>query len=263
MVDSEGGSISGDPAPAPAVRIESVIKSYGDRHVLRNVSAEFRRGEISVILGSSGSGKSTLLRAIAGLTTIDEGKISIDGQLVTDGESVTESWASERRKIGMVFQNYTLWPHLNVRRNLTLAPRKILKLPTEELHQKTLSALASVGMSDYLEAMPLQLSGGQRQRVAIARALMMSPEVLLCDEITSALDPPVAADVLGVLTELRDSNSLCVVLVTHDMSFAAKAADRLLFFHEGNMKLYPGFADAKADKENTELQRFLAASAIN
>lgn len=259
----ENISSKADAAHLPgAVEVRSVNKSYGSHVVLDDVSARFERRQVTTLLGRSGSGKSTLLRAMAGLTQIDSGSILVDGDVVARDSDWTDRWQQQRRKIGMVFQSYTLWPHLSVEKNLTLAPRKVLKMHGDELQTRARAALESVGMSRYLGSMPEHLSCGQRQRVAIARALMMSPEVLLCDEITSALDPPVAADVLAVLLDLRDNNDLCVVLVTHDMAFAARAADRLIFFTGGTLRDYSSFQEAKVDGTNVELQEFLSAVAV-
>jgi len=139
----------------------------------------------------------------------------------------------ERAQIGMVFQNYTLWPHMNVCDNLALAPRQVLRESKNNIHKRAKVALAEVGMAQYFESRCSQLSGDERQRVAIARALMMRPKLILCDEITSALDPPVAAEVLGVLTKLKQEEGIGCVIVTHDMAFAAKAAVRVVFFEDG------------------------------
>jgi polar amino acid transport system ATP-binding protein len=218
-----------------------------------------RKGDITVVIGKSGSGKSTLLRAIAGLTDPDDGQIDIDGETVFSEGQRTKEWAAASAEIGMVFQAYTLWPHMNVLDNLTLAPRKRLKLSATEARDRAEVALKEVGMGHHILSRSTQLSGGERQRVAIARALMMRPKLLLCDEITSALDPPVAAEVLDVLRRLKEEDGIAVALVTHDMAFASKAADRVVFFHEGEIAVN-STPDAAFDNcDNAELRKFVEA----
>ncbi|MFT8356205.1 amino acid ABC transporter ATP-binding protein [Bifidobacterium aquikefiri] len=247
----------------PIVSVQGLNKAYGSRIILKSVSCDFYRGQIVVIVGRSGSGKSTLLRTIAGLTELDDGTITIDNELVCDGDESTDQWDEQRRKIGMIFQSYTLWPHLSVYKNLALAPRKVLKLSESDIRAQAQRSLEAVGMEQYIDSMPSTLSGGQRQRVAIARALMMNPQVLLCDEITSALDPPVAADVLAVLTKLKERQNMAIILVTHDMSFAARAADKVLFFSAGEITTYGSFNDARNHRENKELQTFINAITVS
>lgn len=234
-------------------------KSFHGRPILRHVDFEMKAGDITVIIGKSGSGKSTLLRALAGLTDPDEGEIVMDGQVVFADGTRTSEWNKVRADVGMVFQSYTLWPHMNVLDNLTLAPRKQLNMNAAEARQRAEVALAEVGMGDHLLSSPSQLSGGERQRVAIARALMMKPKLLLCDEITSALDPPVAAEVLEVLRRLKEDEGIAVALVTHDMAFASKAADRVVFFHNGEIAVNASPAEAFDQCDNPELKRFVDA----
>ncbi|MFC9502855.1 amino acid ABC transporter ATP-binding protein [Streptomyces sp. NPDC057002] len=213
-----------------------VSKSFHGRQVLKEADFRIGSGEIAVLIGKSGSGKSTLLRVIAGLEEPDAGDIHLDGQPVVQEGEYQEAWKELRGQIGMIFQNYTLWPHMNVLDNLTLAPRQVLGESRAQLLERAEQALTEVGMARHLRSRCTQLSGGERQRVAIARALMMRPRLLLCDEITSALDPPVAAEVLGVLTKLKQEENIACVIVTHDMAFASKAADRLCFFEDGVIK---------------------------
>jgi polar amino acid transport system ATP-binding protein len=241
------------------VSIRNMSKAFGEATVLDKVDCDFRAGEITVIIGRSGSGKSTLLRAIAGLTETDSGTMDFDGTRVLEDGAHTERWKAARSTIGMIFQSYTLWPHMNVLRALTFAPRIVMKKSKSELKELARAALDEVGMGDYLESKPHQLSGGQRQRVAIARALMMRPRLLLCDEITSALDPPVAAEVLGVLSRLKRDDGIGVVLVTHDMAFAAKAADRVLFFDNGRIVVDETPTAAFENSGNKELRAFVDA----
>lgn len=216
------------------VSARGLEKSFGDRMILKRVDFDMLVGDITVIIGKSGSGKSTLLRAIAGLTDPDDGSIMFDGEIVFADQQRTPMWHEVDSHIGMIFQSYTLWPHMDVAKNLTLAPRKKLGISESEAMERAKRSLQEVGMSEHLHSRPSQLSGGERQRAAIARALMMEPKLLLCDEITSALDPPVAAEVLGVLQRLKQDEGIAVALVTHDMAFASKAADRVVFFHEGS-----------------------------
>lgn len=243
----------------PLVTARGLQKSFGDRMILKNVDFDMRAGDITVIIGKSGSGKSTLLRAIAGLTDPDCGTMTIDGKVVFEDEERTDDWEEAEATVGMVFQSYTLWPHMDVLANLTLAPRKRLGLSADEARARAEVALAEVGMAPHLRSRPSQLSGGERQRVAIARALMMKPKLLLCDEITSALDPPVAAEVLEVLRRLKQEEGIAVALVTHDMAFASKAADRVVFFHEGEIAVNTTPHEAFNNCQDPNLEKFVAA----
>jgi polar amino acid transport system ATP-binding protein len=234
-------------------------KSFHGRQILRNVDFEMKAGDITVIIGKSGSGKSTLLRAMAGLTDPDEGEIIMDGRVVFAEGKRTSDWNDVKSEVGMVFQSYTLWPHMNVLENLTLAPRKQLGMGAAEARKRAEIALEEVGMADHILSTPSKLSGGERQRVAIARALMMKPKLLLCDEITSALDPPVAAEVLEVLRRLKEDEGIAVALVTHDMAFASKAADRVVFFHNGEIAVNASPTEAFERSDNEDLQRFVDA----
>lgn len=234
-------------------------KSFGDRVVMKNIDFDMLAGDITVIIGKSGSGKSTLLRAIAGLTEPDDGRITFDGEVVFEETKRTEQWKHVDQHVGMIFQSYTLWPHMDVLKNLTLAPLKRLGITKSEALERAKRALAEVGMSDHLYSRPNQLSGGERQRVAIARALMMQPKLLLCDEITSALDPPVAAEVLDVLRRLKEDEGIAIALVTHDMAFASKAADRVVFFHEGEIAVNATPDEAFNKNDNPHLKAFVDA----
>lgn len=241
------------------VHATGLVKEFHGNRVLDGVDFDVASGEICVIIGKSGSGKSTLLRAIAGLEEPDDGDVSIDGKLVRSGGRRTKDWDHGAAQVGMVFQSYTLWPHMNVLENLTLAPRKVLKLSATEAEARAETALAEVGMAHHIRSRSTQLSGGERQRVAIARALMMRPRVLLCDEITSALDPPVAAEVLGVLARLKDEEGLALCLVTHDMAFASKAADRVVFFSNGRIAVDTTPHNAFHQCDNPDLKAFVDA----
>lgn len=241
------------------VEARGLQKSFGARKILRNVDFQMNKGDITVIIGKSGSGKSTLLRALAGLTDPDDGEIVVDGQTVFAEQQRTKLWDGVRSEVGMVFQAYTLWPHMNVLDNLVLAPRKVRGANASESRDRAESALAEVGMAHHILSRPTQLSGGERQRVAIARALMMKPKLLLCDEITSALDPPVAAEVLDVLRRLKEEDGIAVALVTHDMAFASKAADRVVFFHDGEIAVNATPEAAFDNCDNQDLKKFVDA----
>ena len=216
------------------IKIDNVYKRFGDLEVLSGVTTEFNAGEVSVILGPSGSGKSTLLRCINRLEDIQGGRIWLDGEDVTDKHSRV-SITDLRTRVGMVFQSFNLFPHLTVLKNLTIGPIKVQKLRNDEaLRKRALDTLAKVGLADRADAYPDQLSGGQKQRVAIARGLMMNPEVLLFDEVTSALDPERVKDVLVTMKELADSGYTMIV-VTHEMGFAREVADKVIFMENGNI----------------------------
>jgi polar amino acid transport system ATP-binding protein len=251
------------PPGTPLVHAQNLRKEFHGRPVLDGVDFDVAAGQVNVIIGKSGSGKSTLLRVIAGLEEPEDGDVTIDGKLVRSQGKRTEDWEYGAAKVGMVFQSYTLWPHMNVLENMTLAPRKILKMPADEAETRAHTALSEVGMEQHIRSRSTQLSGGERQRVAIARALMMRPEVLLCDEITSALDPPVAAEVLGVLARLKEEEGLAVCLVTHDMAFASKAADRVVFFLNGRIAVDASPEAAFNQSENAELKAFVDAVRID
>ena len=212
-----------------------ISKYFGQRCVLREVDFEVTPGEMLVVMGKSGSGKSTLLRVIAGLAQPETGELDISGLTVIKEGKHLDGWATQRRLVGMVFQQYTLWPHMSVYKNLALGPRRVLRQPESEIRSRAEAALDEVGLRDRMHSRPSELSGGQRQRVAIARALMMQPRVMLCDEITSALDPPIASGVLNILTNLARNDGIACVIVTHDMAFASKAADRVMFVEDGQI----------------------------
>jgi polar amino acid transport system ATP-binding protein len=181
------------------------------------------------------------------------------GKRIMEGGDRTDDYPTAISAVGMVFQTYTLWPHMNVRDNLTLAPRKVLKMAKSEAEDRAQIALREVGMEQHYNSRTTALSGGERQRVAIARALMMRPHLLLCDEITSALDPPVAAEVLSVLTRLKSEEGIGIILVTHDMAFASKAADRIAFFVDGKIAVDAPPEEAFGRSDNKELRAFVDA----
>ncbi len=206
-----------------------VQKYFGDFHALKNINLEVPRGQVVVVLGPSGSGKSTLCRTINRLETIEEGEIAIDGvTLPEEGKEL----ARLRSDVGMVFQQFNLFPHMTIKDNVTLGPIKVRKLGKDKAGELAMQLLERVGIANQAEKYPAQLSGGQQQRVAIARALAMRPKVMLFDEPTSALDPEMVNEVLDVMADLA-KEGMTMVCVTHEMGFARKAADRVLFMDEG------------------------------
>ena len=201
-------------------------KAFEDKTVLQDVSLGVRRGEAVVVVGPSGCGKSTLLRCLNGLESVDGGEILLDGQIISGQK---KNLHLIRQRVGMVFQSYDLFPHMNVLGNLLLGPTRALKRPSKEVEAEAMAALARVGLADRAHALPRQLSGGQKQRVALVRAMLMHPEVLLLDEITAALDPEMVREVLDVVLELARSG-MTMVIVTHEMRFAEAVADRVVFW---------------------------------
>ena len=215
------------------IKTQDLCKYYnGDKiKALDGVTAEIKKGEVVVIIGPSGSGKSTYLRSLNLLELPTSGQIVFEGIDITDPKTNINL---HRQKMGMVFQQFNLFPHMNVLKNLTIAPTKLLKMKKEEAEEKAITLLKRVGLSDRAEAYPAQLSGGQKQRVAIVRALMMSPDVMLFDEPTSALDPEMVGEVLDVMKELAMSG-MTMVVVTHEMGFAREVADRVIFMCDGKI----------------------------
>ena len=215
----------------PVVRLEGVRKSFGDNLVLDGIDLSVSTGEVLVVIGPSGSGKSTLLRCVNLLEPVDSGRIFFEGEELTRrGVDLPEV----RQRIGIVFQQFNLFPHLRVMDNLTLAARRIKKMPKAEAEQRASELLAQVGLEDKASSYPHQLSGGQQQRVAIARALVMRPHVMLFDEVTSALDPELVGEVLVVMRDLA-RDGMTMLVVTHEMQFAREVGDRLIFMDEGRI----------------------------
>ena len=216
-------------AAGPLVELAGVGKAFGDNVVLDGIDLQIARGEALVVAGPSGSGKSTLLRCINGLESIDAGSISFDGQPVSgSGRELSRL----RAEIGMVFQQFNLFPHMTVERNVSLAPVKVKGVPEEEARRRARELLARVGIPEKANAYPADLSGGQQQRVAIARALAMEPKLMLFDEPTSALDPEMIREVLDVMRDLARSG-MTMVVVTHEMGFAREVCDRIVFIDDG------------------------------
>ena len=218
------------PQDAPLVRITDLHKGYGPHiKVLRGLNIEMKPGERVVVIGPSGGGKSTLLRVVMGLEEIQQGSVTFAGQPYIRAEgNKTRIDTEQRKKIGMVFQHYTLFPHLSILQNLTLAPRKVNGEAKASAETRARAILARFGLEAKAEAYPSQLSGGQKQRVAIARALMLDPQLMLFDEVTSALDPELVAEVEAVILQLA-SQGMPMMMVTHDMWFARNVASRVIF----------------------------------
>ena len=213
------------------LEVRNLNKSFDGAQILKGVSLSIARGEVVVVIGPSGCGKSTLLRCINGLESIDSGEILLQGQVIS---GQTKNLHRIRQRIGMVFQSYDLFPHMNVMDNLLLGPMKALKRPRAEVAREAEAALERVGLLEKRDALPRQLSGGQKQRVAIVRALLMQPEMLLLDEITAALDPEMVREVLGVVLDLA-RDGMTMLIVTHEMRFAEAVADRILFLEGGSI----------------------------
>lgn len=211
------------------IKIEGLVKSFGDLEVLKGIDYEIKEKEVICVIGASGSGKSTFLRCINLLEDITDGAVYIDGVKVNDPKTNINDI---RMNVGMVFQQFNLFPHMNVLDNITIAPRKIKQLSREDAEHLACELLEKVGLSDKATAYPEQLSGGQMQRVAIARALAMKPKVMLFDEPTSALDPEMVKEVLDVMKDLA-REGMTMVVVTHEMGFAREVADRVLFIDGG------------------------------
>jgi polar amino acid transport system ATP-binding protein len=245
-----------------ALRLEHVHKSFGEHEVLRGIDLELADHEVVCLIGASGSGKSTLLRCINLLEPLDSGRIFLGGEEITrSGVDVN----AVRRRIGIVFQAFNLFPHMTVLRNVTLAPRDVLKLSRVEAEARALDLLARFGLEDRRDEYPDRLSGGQQQRVAIVRALAMRPELMLLDEVTSALDPELVAEVLNVIRELAEGG-MTMLIATHEMGFARDIASRVCFLDDG-LILEQGmpqeiFANPKEPRTQQFLERIIEAGRL-
>ncbi|MCX2863195.1 amino acid ABC transporter ATP-binding protein [Paucibacter sp. PLA-PC-4] len=239
-----------------AASIRALRKSYGANEVLKGIDLEVEPGEVIAIIGKSGSGKSTLLRCVNGLEEFQQGELLVDGLPLLHGNA--RAMRELRQHVGMIFQSFNLFPHLSVGRNVMLAPSLVKKQGTAEGERQARQLLERVGLAEKFDAFPDQLSGGQQQRVAIARALAMQPSILLCDEITSALDPELVGEVLRVVESLADEG-MTLLMVTHEMNFARKVADRVVFMHAGRIhEMGPPEAIFGAP-QTPELKQFLSA----
>ncbi len=237
----------------PEIEIRGLHKSFGDNHVLRGIDLEIQRGEVVCVIGPSGSGKSTLLRCVNLLEEPSEGQVFVGGIEVTDLDVDIDA---VRRRIGMVFQQFNLFPHLNVTGNLTLPQRRVLGRDKTKAAAVARENLDRVGLADKAQAFPAQLSGGQQQRVAIARALSMGPEVMLFDEPTSALDPELVGEVLSVM-RLLAGEGMTMMVVTHEMSFAREVADRVVFMDGGVIVEQGPATQVVGDPQHERTRNFL------
>ncbi len=253
-------TIAESSAPAattePVVRLEAVHKNFGDNHVLRGIDLEVRTGEVLTIVGPSGSGKSTLLRCVNLLEPVNAGRIFFEGEEITRKGA---DLSATRQRIGMVFQQFNLFPHLTVMNNLTLAVRRIRRQSRADAELRAHELLRRVGLTEKAGQHPHQLSGGQQQRVAIARALMMNPHVMLFDEVTSALDPELVGEVLIVMRDLA-RDGMTMLVVTHEMQFAREVGDRLVFMDEGRIVEQGLPADVLDRPQEERTRRFLRRS---
>jgi polar amino acid transport system ATP-binding protein len=243
-------------AAESVIRLEGVHKSFGDNHVLKGIDLEVASGDVLTIIGPSGSGKSTLLRCVNLLEPLQSGRIFFEGEEIT--RSGTDL-STVRQHIGMVFQQFNLFPHLSVMNNLTLAARRIRKQSRKEAEARARILLERVGLAEKASQYPHQLSGGQQQRVAIARALMMNPHVMLFDEVTSALDPELVGEVLLVMRDLA-RDGMTMLVVTHEMQFAREVGDRVIFMDEGRIVEQGNPADVLDRPREERTKKFLRRS---
>ncbi|MDE0095365.1 MAG: amino acid ABC transporter ATP-binding protein [Gammaproteobacteria bacterium] len=238
----------------PLVSLREVHKSFGDLEVLKGISLDVMKGEVICIIGPSGSGKSTLIRCINALNPINSGSILVEGQEVHDPAL---NKLELRKKVGMVFQQYNLFPHKTALQNVMMAPLKVLKQPREEVEKRSLELMARVNLQGKEDSYPGELSGGQQQRVAIARSLAMNPDVMLFDEVTAALDPETVKEVLTVIRDLAQSGMTCI-LVTHEMGFAREVADHIYFTDRGVIVEHGPPATFFTEARDPRTQEFLS-----
>lgn len=238
------------------IEIRGLHKRFGELEVLKGIDLSVRRREVVAIIGRSGSGKSTLLRCINGLEPFQQGSLSVEGLALRPEDP--QAMRALRQRVGMIFQGFNLFPHLSAGRNIMLAPGLVKGLRGAEGERRARELLARVGLAEKFDAFADQLSGGQQQRVAIARALAMDPAVLLCDEITSALDPELVGEVLKVVDTLAQEG-MTLLMVTHEMAFARKVAHRVVFMHAGRIHEQGPAAQLFDDPQSDELRQFLSA----
>ncbi len=236
------------------IKVEDLKKSFGKVDVLKGINTDIKKGEVVVVIGPSGSGKSTFLRCLNLLEEPTGGKIFFEGVDITDKSTDINK---HRRKMGMVFQQFNLFPHMTILKNMTLAPIKLLGISKEDAEKKALELLSRVGLEDRAQSYPSQLSGGQKQRVAIVRALAMNPDVMLFDEPTSALDPEMVGEVLDVMKELA-KEGMTMVVVTHEMGFAREVASRVVFIDEGVIMEENSPKEFFANPKSPRLKDFLS-----
>lgn len=249
---------AGDAAPTGRLMVDitALRKSYGTNEVLKGIDLKVHQGEVVAIIGKSGSGKSTLLRCVNGLEEFQEGALSVNGKKLLHESAA--AMRELRQQVGMIFQGFNLFPHLSVGRNIMLAPTLVKARDAATAAVQARKLLERVGLAEKFDAMPDQLSGGQQQRVAIARALAMEPQVLLCDEITSALDPELVGEVLRVVESLA-LEGMTLMMVTHEMAFARKVSDRVIFMHQGRVHESGTPAQLFGSPQTPELQQFLSS----
>ena len=243
------------PPSQVAIEVKGLRKFFDTHEVLKGIDFEVFSSEVVCIIGRSGSGKSTLLRCLNGLEHFQHGQVKINNKELNVRDDV--QLRQLRQSVGMIFQSFNLFPHLSVGENLMLAPQLVQKKSKEELLKLSHTLLERVGLGDKFDAFPDQLSGGQQQRVAIARALAMNPSILLCDEITSALDPELVGEVLGVVESLA-KEGMTLLMVTHEMSFAKKVSHRIVFMHEGRVHEMGTPNDLFSNPKTPELKQFLS-----
>lgn len=236
------------------IKVKNLHKKFDELEVLKGIDEHIRPGEVVVVIGPSGSGKSTFLRCLNQLETATEGEIYVDDELITDPKCDVNK---VRQKMGMVFQQFNLFPHLTILENITLAPVMLKKMTKDQAKEKAMELLKRVGLEEKAEAYPVQLSGGQKQRVAIARALAMNPEIMLFDEPTSALDPEMVGEVLELMKELAQSG-MTMAVVTHEMGFAREVATRVLFIDDGKIQEENTPKEFFANPKNQRLKDFLS-----
>jgi polar amino acid transport system ATP-binding protein len=239
----------------PHIALVGVRKRFGSNEVLKGIALTVAKGEVIALIGKSGSGKSTLLRCINGLETHEDGTITVEGETVDHRDE--KALRNLRQRVGMIFQQFNLFPHLTVAKNVMLAPMRVKQMQAAQLQPLARTLLERVGLADKFDAFPDQLSGGQQQRVAIARALAMQPSILLCDEITSALDPELVGEVLRVVERLA-AEGMTLLMVTHEMGFAKRVADRVIFMHDGRIHESGTPAEIFSAPQTAELKQFLS-----
>lgn len=236
------------------IKVKNLHKKFDELEVLKGIDEHIRPGEVVVVIGPSGSGKSTFLRCLNQLETATEGEIYVDDELITDPKCDVNK---VRQKMGMVFQQFNLFPNMTIRENIMLAPVKLGKMTKEEAAKKAEDLLARIGLADKADAYPAQLSGGQKQRIAIVRSLAMNPDIILFDEPTSALDPEMVGEVLNVMKELA-ADGMTMVVVTHEMGFAREVANRVMFINDGVIQEENTPQEIFEHPQSPRLQEFLS-----
>ena len=262
--DPAPGAIQDHPPERPMVSYQDIRKSFGETEVLKGIELDIKPGEKITIIGPSGSGKTTIIRMLMTLEEPTSGVIEVDGEPLwhkeVNGRLVPADEKHLRKvrgKIGMVFQQYNLFPHMTILRNVIEAPIHVLGVPKQEAVERALEMLEKVGLKDHVDKYPAQLSGGQQQRVAIARALVMEPKVMLFDEVTSALDPELVGEVLKTIKDIAKTSNMTMILVTHEMDFAREISDRVVFIDQGNIVEQGPPEEVLENPETERLQLFL------